>query len=827
MIERVTLIILDGYNPLTSMVESCYFGTHGFTSSPTDNIPDTYFEPIISNPGMFSQSIYSVGTTGGQSSGGWGFVEMINPAGEFDYLADWGFDGRRCVILNGPANGSLADFSTIMTGTVEQIEFSWDKITLRFKDKVTELDKPVALNYYLGNNVLPDGVEGGVLDILGTPKPRILGVVFHMVPVCINTSKLAYQVNDGPITTVTVRDSGVPLTVGTLHADVSSLMAATVVAGTVDKCLSAGMFRVGSTPNELTCLSKSGTTTVGQIIRKLVLEKIGASSICEQSIIDLDKLYPSSTLIICYTGTAGKKDVDGNISGVTTTKQILDELCQAGLWWGFDNNGVFWVKQLTPPETGRPLTELDQSNILSVERIATQDSNKGVPVWKVTVNYLKNHKTDPVLAGSITADQTDVYKKPHATAVAQDPTIKIKHPLASELVIDSPFYINSPAEVEAARQLAMRSVRRDRLKVSVPADSIKYPAEGYWDDEAITEVPKKLYASSSAYDGTCLYILGGIVSGSFSKSVYRLNLDVPTGAWETLPDLPSGLWQGQFSVVYGGYLYVFLSQQFARNTYRLNLSNPIAWDSAGVSDLVNPYSFGDNFVVHQNYVYCLQMMYDYSSVPEIWRLDLDNPTTPWEEAFNVTVPDLTLGSYACAVYGDYLYIFGGSHGVTPTAVVKRMNLTFSMFGWETMPSLPQTRRGASACTRGSYVYILGGAFSDPYSPTDTCLRLDLDDTSKGWETVANLPVALNGALPYNHKNSIYSATGQVSSTLGVGATYRLRTNDNPDDVSHLTSLGRTVSVKLPRYGYTAGKNMKIIGVELDQSTRKIALDLWG
>jgi len=58
-------------------------------------------------------------------------------------------------------------------------------------------------------------------------------------------------------------------------------------------------------------------------------------------------------------------------------------------------------------------------------------------------------------------------------------------------------------------------------------------------------------------------------------------------------------------------------------------------------------------------------------------------------------------------------------------------------------------------------------------------------------------------------------------------TWRLRTNDNPEDAAHRTSLGRTILVKHPRYGYTAGRPMKIIGAETDNKNRTMTMELWG
>jgi hypothetical protein len=109
---------------------------------------------------------------------------------------------------------------------------------------------------------------------------------------------------------------------------------------------------------------------------------------------------------------------------------------------------------------------------------------------------------------------------------------------------------------------------------------------------------------------------------------------------------------------------------------------------------------------------------------------------------------------------------------------------------------------------------------------------NLDNVNEGWKTKSvMLPDALLAnttaklAILYNNSIFVFTENSSEYSTL------KLLENDNGDDANNyanqLTSLGRTVTVKYPRYGYDSGRPMKIIGVESDHSTRIINLELWG
>jgi hypothetical protein len=142
---------------------------------------------------------------------------------------------------------------------------------------------------------------------------------------------------------------------------------------------------------------------------------------------------------------------------------------------------------------------------------------------------------------------------------------------------------------EINRVLDLRKVRRDRLRVKLPMQAVQYPAGGYWDDEAISEMPASRYNHASIVHNNYAYIIGGsFVGGGITASIIRLDLSNPTGAWDDagVTNLPvATMYPGAFE--YAGYLYVFGGYAspggWVTKTRRLDLSNPTgAWDDAGV-----------------------------------------------------------------------------------------------------------------------------------------------------------------------------------------------------------------------------------------------------
>lgn len=557
----------------------------GYTSLPTDTPPNVFAEPRVIQPGLFRMSMFSPGSTGGASTTGHGEIVLGNADGALDSFLDLGFDGQPLTVKEGYSYTALGNFATVIAGTVEQCEASWDKLIFRFKDPAKECDVPVNLNYYGGTNALPAGIDG-VADLKGKAKPRLFGQVSNLTPKCVNTSKLIYQLNDAGLYSIpNVYDMGVALTAGVDRANNAALQSNAPAAGSFDTCLAEGLFRLGSTPTgQVTCDAIQGATaaarTAGQMIKALATERLGAARVATQPIIDLDASAPYPLGIY--------------IPDSMTYAAAFDLICQSvGAWWGFDNSGIFWAKQLTAPDAVQATATLTIDESMTVTRTATADGDRGVPIWKAVVNYAKNWTKQTQLAGSVAQARVAALALEYSTVSNESAALKDVHALAGEVVINSLIVNEADGLTEATRVRTLRGTRRDRLRVGCQAQAIAYPDGGYWDDEAISDMLAPRSRHAAVVHNNWLYVIGGQIEGYNSASVIRLDLSNPTGAWDDagVTDFPAA--RAYLGVVlYSNSIYVLggYTINAEANTWRLRTNdNP--------TDLAQRISIGRTMLV--------------------------------------------------------------------------------------------------------------------------------------------------------------------------------------------------------------------------------------
>jgi len=819
----------------------------GYMSKPTDTPPNAYYSPRVDQPGLFRQNMFAVGTTSGSSTGGYGEITLLNTDGGLDGFIDLGFDGQTCVVKEGHPGDSLADFATITTGTPEQPETSWSMVTIRIKDNTAKLNTPAQSLHYAGDNALPDGIEG-TAELKDKPKPRLFGICNNVTPVCVNTSKLIYQVNSGPVYDIpAVHDGGNvgQIVKGADYATSTLLLAAVVPAvtnpptapGQYLTCLAEGLFRLDAAPfMQITCDVIEGATaaarTAGQIIKALAAEKVTAANVATQPIIDLDKAAPYEVGV--YTGT---NDM--------TTSALLDILCASvGAWFGFDNLGIFWAKQLTAPDAAQAVMTLTQAENITIDRVATADGDRGVPVWRVNVDFARNWTVqNSGLAGSVagnqltfepentdqlTVDRKNLLAMEYLRTKAEDAAIKTLHVLAPEITVKTTLNALADANTEAARVLALRKVRRDRLNTKLPMTAVQYPAGGYWDDEAISEMPEARQLHAAVVHGNWLYVIGGS-TGAVTASVIRLDLSNPTSTWDDagVTDLPVAR-RYHTAVIHNNWLYViggFTTSRTA-SVIRLDLTNPAgAWDDAGVTDLPEGV-YTHSSAIYGDWLYVTGGNRSTGKSAKTLRLDLSSPTGAWDDAGVTDLPEAR-DNHASAIYDNWLYIVGGLT-TSRSPVVIRLDLTNPAGVWDDagVSDLSDGINQPSLVIKDNWLYLIGGSTSTTPALA-TVPRLDLYNPAAGWRytDIVNLPAGRSQTASIHYGETVYVIGGYT--TVVQSNTWRYRTNSNPEDAAHRTSLGRTILVKHPRYGYTAGRAMKIIGTESDYRNRTITMELWG
>ena len=434
-----------------------------YTTKPSDTPTNTYYDDRIVNPASISRTLYSNGTTSGASRVNYGAVELSNVDGGLDYILPYSFDGRSLVIKIGNEGDAYSAFTTILNGTMEQVEFTFSKVTILARDKLAIVDMPLQTTLYAGNNTLPNGVEG-VADIAKSPKPLLYGQVFNIAPIMVNSSKLTYQINDGAIASVSaVYDKGIGLTFHSDETDVANLEAHNPPSGKYSTCLALGYIRVGSLPTGLlTCDATQGASaanrTVAQVLKAMALKAgVASGDISASDVTALD--------------TANNSVIGIWIDGADSAIGAMDKVAQSiGAYFGFDAFGILRMGLFTAP-AGSATLEIDIHNIISIEHSRTSDTDKGIPAWRVNLTYQKNYTVqDFDLAGSVTAARRSVLSLPALTKSAEDTAIKTQYTLAPTIEKESLLIDATAAQTEATRLLNLYKTSRDLYTVTIALD---------------------------------------------------------------------------------------------------------------------------------------------------------------------------------------------------------------------------------------------------------------------------------------------------------------------------------------------------------------------
>lgn len=450
--ERIWLLTieaLDGANtPVTLRFAS------GAYIDPSNN----YYDLRIKQPALFTSAAYTGAIIKEGSRSAFGETTLVNADGGLDYLADYATDGRASVLSLRDENGVI---TPVITGTVKTLAFSKNTISVFLRDpqEVLNLNHPHTV--YAGSNSLPNGLEGVVGDIKGKVKPKVYGKVRNLSPIFVNTSKLAYQFHDdttSPSVTmsiVAVYDRGVALTTGNTHASEAAFIAATVAAGTYD--IYKGYFRLGTTPTgTVTCDIDSSKYLMGDVFDLLATEAGFTFNTTDKTTLN------------------GYGEVGIFMPDVRTTSSFFDLLSSSmGGYWYFTSGTAIRAKQLIAPAS--PTSTFLDWQITAIDRESTGAGENGIPVWSVKLQADKVETVQEDLAASVSAVYKARIANQYRESVSQTASVKTRHPLSKELLIEGCLRNLSDATTQSNRIQTLLGVRRDIVTTTVRLDTDTIP----------------------------------------------------------------------------------------------------------------------------------------------------------------------------------------------------------------------------------------------------------------------------------------------------------------------------------------------------------------
>ena len=477
-----------------TFTETLYLSTRTFSTAPDDTPPNQLYDGVILDPGTINHDVFASSGTSGRGTSNYGFIEIANVNGEFDFLYDASFGWPAYLKILGPDSLRIDEAMTLMQVVVIGIESDDALRTLRFRirDPMTVLDNPLLSERYAGTG----GAEGGSA-LTGRIKPLVLGRVSAVPAILIDDTNLIYQVSKSEVVYDTVRDGGLGLTQFDDVADYAALAAyAFIPPGNYVAASPVGMFRLSSAAAfEITvrCFGQiSGSDyTAGSLIYEILTEWMGI----DPSEIDLTSI---GTLIQWNNAFVGIY-VNDERSAIDVISYLADTVGGALIYSFRQGTGQFRTIFIYSPEGvlpsppifpgfdspdyyGEILTYTLDNVVLSGFTLSLNvntpaSEGEGRPVWQVIIKYGRIwHPLDIAgLAAAVAeSDSVNIFTTEWSEVSAYNLNLTGEFglaavfgllPSAATITYETAFDTATGAQNEADRRIDIYGRRRDRLVV--------------------------------------------------------------------------------------------------------------------------------------------------------------------------------------------------------------------------------------------------------------------------------------------------------------------------------------------------------------------------
>lgn len=478
MIILVEFGVHDGVSERT-----LYVATDGYTSRPSDTPANQYYMPRLQSVGPFEAHMFSGGdglsggAIGGQSEVGAGSVVVANgrPYDGTELIDDWIDLAFRTITIRRVETDkqSLAQATTVFFGSADRLVSTnaLEKFEVAIFDRLYDLNVPLLVNQYSGTTVATGmGIEGEA-DLAGQLKPKIWGTKHNAQCVAVNIYDLLYQVSDGVVSSIVAYDGGLALDNIGDFTDTAALVAASIIPGQYGTCLSVGVFRLGGTAvGAVTADVIEGTSpadrTAAQVVNRILAW--------------VQDMYPGLTVELSSGAMAAldalnSSEVGVAVNGSDTAISVISRVLNSVGGWMLPvatSSSKFDLGRFEAP-SGAPVATFDLDDCFGgpPSRVDTGDG-RGIPSYRVVVRYDQigvTQKGDQ-LFGNVSAGRRAYLLDEWRQASAEDTDLLNQYPKAPTATIDTCLINQTDAQAEAARLLALYSVRRDHYQMTVWMD---------------------------------------------------------------------------------------------------------------------------------------------------------------------------------------------------------------------------------------------------------------------------------------------------------------------------------------------------------------------
>lgn len=469
---QIVIADVEVYDASLPGTRTLRYATQGYVTGASDTPANTYYEGRIQSPANVQRTAFSANATTGRSQIGFGNMVLVNNDGGLDALLDYSFAGRAITIKLGevlPNSNGVPTWVTVIKGTMEQAEFSWQTVTIRVRDRLQDLAKPLQQTRYAGNNSLPNGLEGVASDIAGRPKPLVFGQVFNAPITLVNSTRLIYEAHSGSAlqSVDAVYDRGAALTAGTAYASQADMEANAPAAGqyrvwnTAAGCyIRLGSNATGTVTADLTQGAAASNRTAAQLWNAILLKAgVSAGDISSADVTALDAAVAYPCGVFCATST--------DMSALEAADIVTNSV---GAWFGSDALGVFRLGRLEVP-TGTSVGTLTTTEIVAIDRVASKDPGVGIPAWKVKLGYQRIWFVQDDTTANVTADRKGYLAQEYRRSEAFDSAVLTANLTSPEIELLTTLVSASDASAEASRRLTIYKTRRDMIQARVRVDA--------------------------------------------------------------------------------------------------------------------------------------------------------------------------------------------------------------------------------------------------------------------------------------------------------------------------------------------------------------------
>lgn len=457
-----------------------YFATEAYTSGSSDTPPNQFYDNRVKSAGSIEQHLFGSGdgSSDGGSSVGLGNVTLLNgtPYGGTGTIDDLLSVALTSIKIKSivDSSKSLSSATTWFVGTIESLTSTkaLSQFDLVLHDRLSDLNQPLLLATYAGTTTSTGlGIEGNV-GLTGQVKQKIWGTKNNAPCINVNEFDLLYQVNDGAVSSIVVKDGGIALSNAGDFPNLAALLAATLIPGQYATCLTLGIFRLGG---------QAVAAVTANVVEGSTLASRSCAQIASRIVAWFASVYPDIAPSISSASIAALDVKNSAECGVLVTSNenalsVLQRLLKSVGGWILPDNTSTTLFNIGRLDTsfGTSVATFDLEDNLNdeVERVETGDNGNGIPAGRVIVKYdqIGVVQTGGELYGNVSSsDRSYLGQEWRQTpAAVNSATVTQYGGKAPTITIETCLVNSADAVAEAARELAMRSVRRDCYRMKLP-----------------------------------------------------------------------------------------------------------------------------------------------------------------------------------------------------------------------------------------------------------------------------------------------------------------------------------------------------------------------